>query len=222
MTPPPPPPVVVGGSPFTPLARKGGILCGAGRALAHHHAGCRIGQTARVRVCACNSMRLCVYVYINHLFGFCGPRPARGDRSDPATFRFLGQVKSGGVGGGKEIASEVVIIDSELDLFREQQYSCEWVRAKIAHIATGARKLMSLFLFSFLSWSTMRDVRVRGSWEFGRSVGQADGADGVDGRAMPGPRSWMAFIGADTQSGQINFTARRNNVIGGVRLEMSA
>jgi hypothetical protein len=53
------------------------------------------------------------------------------------------------------------------------------------------------------------------------SVGQADGADGVDGRAMPGPRSWMAF-GADTQSGQINFTARRNNVNGGVRLEMSA
>ena len=54
------------------------------------------------------------------------------------------------------------------------------------------------------------------------SVGQADGANGVDGRAMPGPRSWMAFIGTDTQSGQINFTARRNNVIGGVRLEMSA
>ena len=43
--------------------------------------------------------------------------------------------------------------------------------------------------------------------------------DGADGRAMPGPRSW---IGADTQSGHINFTARRNNVIGGVRLEMSA
>jgi hypothetical protein len=66
----------------------------------------------------------------------------------------------------------------------------------------------------------MRDVR--GSWRevselvVGRTGGQADGADG---RAMPGPRSW---IGADTQSGQINFTARRNNVIGGVRLEMSA
>ncbi len=56
----------------------------------------------------------------------------------------------------------------------------------------------------------------------GRAGGQADGADGVYGRAMPGPRSWMAFVGADTQSGQINFTARRNNVIGGVRLEMSA
>jgi len=48
------------------------------------------------------------------------------------------------------------------------------------------------------------------------SVGQADG---VDGRAMPGPRSYVfPFVRADTQSGQINFTARRNNVIGGVRL----
>ena len=60
------------------------------------------------------------------------------------------------------------------------------------------------------------------SWSVAVGLGQADGADGVDGRAMPGPRSWMAFVGADTQSGQINFTARRNNVIGGVRLEMSA
>lgn len=55
-----------------------------------------------------------------------------------------------------------------------------------------------------------------------RSVGwsgkEADGADGTDGRAMPGSRSWIAFIGVDTQSGQINFTARRNNVIGAVRL----
>jgi hypothetical protein len=52
------------------------------------------------------------------------------------------------------------------------------------------------------------------SWSVGGRGGQADGTDGVDGRAMPGPRSWMALIEADTQSGQINFTARRNNVIG--------
>jgi hypothetical protein len=74
------------------------------------------------------------------------------------------------------------------------------------HGATGAR-----FVFGL-----RRNRGVRSSWGELASwlVGEADGTDGVDGRAMPGPRSWMAFIGADTQSGQINFTARRNNVIG--------
>lgn len=85
---------------------------------------------------------------------------------------------------------------------------------------TGAPEVVfPFFSFSFLFWLVSLQY-----CELGRADGQADGADGADGRAMPGPRSWMdpSFVGADTQSGQINFTARRNNVIGGVRLEMSA
>ena len=53
----------------------------------------------------------------------------------------------------------------------------------------------------------------------GRSVGRAGGR--ADGRC----RAFGVvddFVGADTQSGQINFAAMRDNVIGGVRLEMSA
>lgn len=94
--------------------------------------------------------------------------------------------------------------------------SCEWGKAKKFTWSRQAPGSCFPFFFSFflLGWSVY--------CELGRAGGQADGEDGADGRAMPGPRSWMAFVGADTQSGQINFTARRNNVIGGVRLEMSA
>jgi hypothetical protein len=97
--------------------------------------------------------------------------------------------------------------------------SCELGKSKEMHIEpTGAPKLFSLF-FSFFLF-----VGLSVYCELGRGGGRTDGADGADGRAMPGLRSWMdpSFVGADTQSGQINFTARRNNVIGGVRLEMSA
>jgi hypothetical protein len=62
---------------------------------------------------------------------------------------------------------------------------------------------------------------------FGRLAGPTDGRMGGHGGRAGGRcralRAWKAFrIGADTQSGQINFTARRDNVICGVRLEMSA
>lgn len=62
-------------------------------------------------------------------------------------------------------------------------------------------------------------IGLGGWWAVGLSAGRPD-RQGPDERAMPGPRSWKASLGEDTQSGQINFTARRDNVIG-VRLEMS-
>ena len=118
----------------------------------------------------------------------------------------------------KRLLPKSLISHSELDLFPVR---ASWEKQKVHVEPTGAPG--SCFGFGFgptVLWEThVRYDTVRGSL-VGRAGGQADGADG---RAMPGPRSWMAFVGADTQSGQINFTAaRRNNVIGGVRLEMSA
>ena len=87
--------------------RKGeGVVCGVGR---WHIITQAAGHRARkgARVCAC------VYMCIL-LFGFCGPRPARGDRSDPATLDFWVKLSwwSRGVSvSEKEFASEAVILD---------------------------------------------------------------------------------------------------------------
>ena len=122
--------------PFTPLTRKRGSFAalGFGRwALAHHH-----GTVTRTLpdkgVCACVfawCMRLCVYVYINlhyKLFGFCGPRPARGDRSDPATLRELMCVRERERERKGLLPKSVIVYHPEQDYdFVRGKYACEQI-----------------------------------------------------------------------------------------------
>jgi hypothetical protein len=123
-----------------------------------------------------------------------------------------------------------VILSPDCGLLCEARARGEGIQSQTTNNDWRRKALLLFFPFFSFFWVCLstRDVprgydEQIGRWRllFAPLVGrgsQVDGADGTDGRAMPGPRSWMAFIGTDTQSGQINFTARRNNVIGGVRL----
>jgi hypothetical protein len=133
------------------------------------------------------------------------------------------------VSGKSRLLPKSLIYQSEPDLFRVlvnsiresgKSKKCTWSNRR-------SRVVFPFFFlfFFFCSGTTVRDVRTcvaRGvSWSLvGRTGKRTERTEWTAGRCRALGHGWL--FGADTQSGQINFTARRNNVIGGVRLEMSA
>src|SRR5713226_6769291 len=97
---PPPPPLPPGGRRLTlyaldPIRKWGYAALGVGRWHIITQAAGQQGVLVRVLYAP-----MCICVYCS-CAGFCGPRPARGDRSDPTTLDFLGQTWRRN-GGGRE------------------------------------------------------------------------------------------------------------------------